>query len=103
MKPRPPRAALLLARRYDECVWCTQGAPQAWLAEVDGLQLDAAGFIEVDSTLQSPTLRGVFAAGDVASFIGAPRPKARKRRAERKPPPPPSPPPRHPPAVITPH
>ena len=65
-------------------MWCTQGAPQAWLAEVDGLQLDAAGFIEVDSTLQSPTLRGVFAAGDVASFIGAPRPKARKRAGRER-------------------
>ena len=99
MKPRPPRAALLLARRYDECVWCTQGAPQAWLAEVDGLQLDAAGFIEGDSTLQSPTLRGVFAAGDVASFIGAPRPKVRKKAGGERPL---SPAPR-PPAVITPH
>ena len=58
----------------DECIWCTQAAPQPWLAE-SGLDVDG-GFVRVASTLQSTNASGVFAAGDCASVVGHPRPKA---------------------------
>lgn len=41
-----------------------------------GLGLDADGFIEVDQTLRSRTHPQVFAAGDIASLLGQPRPKS---------------------------
>jgi selenide,water dikinase len=58
----------------DECIWCTQAAPQPWLAE-SGLDVDN-GFVKVSPTLQSTNASGVFAAGDCASVVGHPRPKA---------------------------
>ena len=58
----------------DECIWCTQAAPQPWLAE-SGLNVDN-GFVKVLPTLQSTNASGVFAAGDCASVVGHPRPKA---------------------------
>ena len=58
----------------DECIWCTQAAPQPWLAE-SGLDVDG-GFVQVAPTLQSTNASGVFAAGDCASVVGHPRPKA---------------------------
>jgi pyridine nucleotide-disulfide oxidoreductase family protein len=59
----------------DESIWCTEGAPQGWLAD-SGLALDAAGFLEVDTALRVGGRDDVFAAGDVASIRGHPRPKA---------------------------
>jgi selenide,water dikinase len=58
----------------DECIWCTQAAPQAWPGD-SGLDTDD-GFIRVSPSLQSTNVPGVFAAGDVASVVGHPRPKA---------------------------
>jgi len=58
----------------EECVWCTQANAQAWLAEA-GLDTDNS-FIRVNPTLESTSHKGVFAAGDVASVVGYPRPKA---------------------------
>ena len=60
--------------RTDECIWCTQAAPQAWPGD-SGLDTDS-GFIRVSPSLQSTNVPGVFAAGDVASVVGHPRPKA---------------------------
>lgn len=59
----------------DRIVWATGGAPAAWLAG-SGLPCDAAGFVAVDAHLKSPAHPFVFAAGDCASQIDAPRPKS---------------------------
>lgn len=59
----------------DEIFWTTQAAPAPWLADT-GLGLDGRGFIRVGATLQSVTHPDVFAAGDIASMDGAPRPKS---------------------------
>ena len=59
----------------DRIVWATGAAPAGWLA-ASGLQCDGAGFVAVDDDLKSPTHPFVFAAGDCASQIGAPRPKS---------------------------
>lgn len=58
-----------------ECVWCAQASAAPWLAAT-GLALDADGFIAIGDTLQSVSHTSVFAAGDVASMVHAPRPKA---------------------------
>lgn len=62
-------------RAADVVFWTTQAAPAQWLRETD-LSLDASGFIRVGPTLQSVSHPDVFAAGDIASMDGAPRPKS---------------------------
>lgn len=59
----------------DEVVWVTGAAAPAW-PRASGLQTDAAGFIAVDTHLQSLSHPGVFATGDVASMLNMPRPKS---------------------------
>lgn len=59
----------------DEVFWCTAAAAAAWLKD-SGLQCDQRGFVEVANNLQSVSHESVFAAGDVASLIENPRPKA---------------------------
>jgi selenide,water dikinase len=61
--------------RADAIVWATGAAP-APLLRATGLTLDPAGFVAVDDRLQSRSHPHVFAAGDCASIIGAPRPKS---------------------------
>ncbi|MGI9332183.1 MAG: FAD-dependent oxidoreductase, partial [Gammaproteobacteria bacterium] len=63
------------ALALDEILWVTSAGPQKWV-ENTGLAVDDAGFMRVDSTLQSTSHRGVFAAGDIASVAGQPRPKS---------------------------
>jgi len=60
---------------FDECVWCTQGSAQAWI-EASGFDVDERGFLQVSTQLQSTNTPGVFGAGDIASIVGYPRPKA---------------------------
>ncbi|MBE9241255.1 FAD-dependent oxidoreductase [Synechocystis salina] len=53
----------------------TQASPAPWLAQ-SGLSLDSRGFISVKPTLQSYSHPHIFAAGDVATMVDEPRPKA---------------------------
>jgi selenide,water dikinase len=48
--------------------------PQGWLAQIGLASTD--GFLDVAPTLQSTTDPAIFAAGDCAHFVHAPRPKA---------------------------
>lgn len=64
-----------LAVDADEIVWVTHAGGPAWL-QGTGLALDVDGFIQVRDTLQTLTDPAIFAAGDVASMVGAPLEKA---------------------------
>ncbi|OUL24360.1 selenide, water dikinase SelD [Nostoc sp. RF31YmG] len=55
--------------------WVTQAAAPQWLQKT-GLRTDEQGFILVEDTLQSQTHPHVFAAGDIATIVNHPRPKA---------------------------
>jgi selenide,water dikinase len=59
----------------DEILWVTNAGAAPWL-EKSGLQTDPQGFIKVKKTLESVSHPGVFAAGDIASLIEHPLPKA---------------------------
>ncbi|HIK55358.1 MAG TPA: selenide, water dikinase SelD [Synechococcales cyanobacterium M55_K2018_004] len=59
----------------DRIFWVTQAAAAAWLRH-SGLATDEQGFIQVSDTLQSISHPQVFAAGDVATMVNHPRPKA---------------------------
>lgn len=60
---------------FDGLVWATGAAAQPWLA-VSGLATLDGGFVEINDHLQSTSHPQVFAAGDIASSIHHPRPKA---------------------------
>lgn len=55
--------------------WVTQASAPEWL-KAAGLGTDAQGFIFVDDTLRSLTHPNVFAAGDIATMVNYPLPKA---------------------------
>ena len=59
----------------DQVFWCTAAAPAPWIA-ASGLPTDAGGFLAVRDTLQSSADARVFAAGDIATQLNHPRPKA---------------------------
>ena len=56
-------------------VWATGAYAPPWIAQ-SGLATDARGFVAVSDTLQSRSRPEIFAAGDVATVIGEPRPKS---------------------------
>ena len=60
---------------YDELYWCTGAAAAPWIA-ASGLATDNHGFLAVRDTLQSLHDDRVFAAGDIATQVNYPRPKA---------------------------
>jgi selenide,water dikinase len=59
----------------DRVFWVTSAAAPAWL-QGSGLSLNDQGFIQVGDTLQTLSHPNVFAAGDVATMVHHPRPKA---------------------------
>ncbi|HEY9802235.1 MAG TPA: FAD-dependent oxidoreductase [Leptolyngbyaceae cyanobacterium] len=61
--------------KCDKIFWVTQASAPQWL-KTTGLATDERGFILVKDTLQSLTHPEVFAAGDIATMINHPCPKA---------------------------
>ncbi len=59
----------------DRVFWVTSASAPPWL-QGSGLSLDDRGFIQVGDTLQTLSHPNVFAAGDVATMVNHPRPKA---------------------------
>lgn len=59
----------------DATLLITGAAAEAWPRDA-GLATDERGFIEVDETLRSTSHADVFAAGDAATLMAAPRPKS---------------------------
>lgn len=55
--------------------WVTQASGANWIRE-SGLSTDRNGFILVGDTLQSISHAHIFAAGDIATMVNYPRPKA---------------------------
>jgi selenide,water dikinase len=59
----------------DEIIWCTQARGAEWLKST-ALDCDDSGFIAIRPTLQSRSFDHVFAAGDIATLLDNPHPKA---------------------------
>jgi selenide,water dikinase len=59
----------------ESVIWATGAAPAGWLAK-SGLTRDITGFLQVEPTLRAVDQDAVFAAGDVASLLPHPLPKA---------------------------
>ena len=59
----------------DRVILATGAAAAAWLRD-SGLKTNTAGFVLIGETLQSVSHPEVFAAGDVATMVGHPRPKS---------------------------
>ncbi len=55
--------------------WVTQASAPSWLAK-SGLKTDLEGFVLVKDTLESLYHPHIFAAGDIATMVNHPRPKA---------------------------
>lgn len=59
----------------DAIVWVTEATAPRWIAQ-SGLSVDQNGFVLVNDALRSISHAAVFAAGDIATMIDHPRPKA---------------------------
>jgi len=60
---------------FDALYWCTAASAAPWVAD-SGLAVDDRGFLAVDDSLRSVDDGRVFAAGDIATQVNHPRPKA---------------------------
>ena len=60
---------------FDELFWCTGAAAAPWIA-ASGLPVDERGFLAVTDSLHSVADARVFGAGDIATQLNHPRPKA---------------------------
>ncbi|MCL1467387.1 FAD-dependent oxidoreductase [Argonema galeatum A003/A1] len=60
---------------FDYLFWVTQASAPDW-PKISGLATDATGFILVNDNLQSVSHPHVFAAGDIATIVNNPCPKA---------------------------
>lgn len=60
---------------YDELFWCTGASAAPWVAS-SGLATDEHGFLLVRDTLQATDHDTIFGAGDIATQVNHPRPKA---------------------------
>lgn len=60
---------------FDDLFWCT-GAAASEFVSSSGLRTDEQGFLAIGDTLQSLSDEAIFAAGDVATQVNHPRPKA---------------------------
>ncbi|WOD40023.1 selenide, water dikinase SelD [Nodosilinea sp. E11] len=69
------QAASGLSVECDRVFWVTSASAPDWL-QTAGLSLTDQGFIAVGDTLQTLSHPNVFAAGDVATMVHHPRPKA---------------------------
>ncbi|MBD1915129.1 MULTISPECIES: selenide, water dikinase SelD [Cyanophyceae] len=72
---RVVRGSSGLTVECDRVFWVTSAAAPGWLQD-SGLSLTDQGFIQVGDTLQTLSHPNVFAAGDVATMMHHPRPKA---------------------------
>ena len=59
----------------DHILWVTGAAAPDWVRQ-SSLDTDENGFIAIDENLNSPSHPDVFAAGDIATMMHAPRPKS---------------------------
>ncbi|MGB0126104.1 MAG: FAD-dependent oxidoreductase [Rhodocyclaceae bacterium] len=59
----------------DFIAWATGTSAPDW-PRAAGLQCDEEGFVLINASLQSVSHASVFAAGDIATMVGQPRPKA---------------------------
>ncbi len=59
----------------DRIFWVTQASAPGWIIE-SGLATDSQGFVQVNDYLQAISHPNIFAAGDIATMINYPRPKA---------------------------
>lgn len=64
-----------LSVECDRIFWVIQASATSWLRKA-GLATDERGFILIDDTLRSISHPQVFAAGDIATMVNHPRPKA---------------------------
>ena len=76
----PPRKSVIrcesgLAVACDRIFWVTHASAPQWPHQ-SGLATTDSGFIQVAPTLQSLSHSQVFAAGDIATMVQSPRPKA---------------------------
>ncbi|KJH70114.1 selenide, water dikinase SelD [Aliterella atlantica] len=59
----------------DRIFWVTQASAPSWI-QTSGITTDSQGFIQVNDNLQSISHPDIFAAGDIATMVNHPRPKA---------------------------